>query len=265
MSSFASRLVVSAAGLPLVLGAAWLGGWTLLALLAIAAFVALHELYTVGRQFRPLTLAGYGGTLAVMLGVQLGGMPWLLGGLLSTLPLAFVFVVFATTRQSATVSVSFTVLGPAWVGVGLAHAALLRDIPGEGRLVIFSVLLTVFAADTAAFLIGRLIGRHKLAPAISPGKSWEGFVAGAVAGVFVTFVAMYRTDFVEIWQSLVLGAAIVVSSAVGDLFESLVKRDLGVKDTGRLLAGHGGVLDRIDSILFAVPTALYTLLALGVI
>src|SRR5581483_7420421 len=103
----------------------------------------------------------------------LGGLPWLLGGVLATLPLAFVLVVFAETRQSATVTVSFTLLGPLWVAVGLGHAVLVRGIPEHGRLAIFTVLLTVFAADTGAYLVGRLVGRHKLAPAISPGKSWE--------------------------------------------------------------------------------------------
>jgi phosphatidate cytidylyltransferase len=263
MSSFVSRLAVTAAGLPIVLGAAWLGGWALLVLLAIASLVALHELYTVARALRPLTLAGYAGAVAALVGVELGGLPWLLGGVLTTLPLAFVLVVFAETRQSATVTVSFTLLGPLWVAVGLGHAVLVRGIPEHGRLAIFTVLLTVFAADTGAYLVGRLVGRHKLAPAISPGKSWEGLLAGAIAGVFVSFVAVYDTGFLTIWESLVLGLVVVVASVLGDLLESLVKRDIGVKDTGRLLAGHGGVLDRIDSLLFALPAAFYTLLALG--
>ena len=263
MSSFVSRLAVAAAGLPIVLGAAWLGGWTLLALLAVASLIALHELYTVGRQLRPLTIAGYGGALAALVGVQLGGLPWMLGGVLVTLPLAFVLVVFAETRQSATVTVSFTVLGPVWVVLGLGHGMLVRGIPEHGRLAIFTVLLTVFAADTGAYLVGRLVGRHKLAPAISPGKSWEGLVAGAVAGVFVSFVAVYDAGFLSIWQSLVLGLVVVVASVLGDLTESLVKRDIGVKDTGSLLGGHGGVLDRVDSLLFALPAAFYVLLAFG--
>ena len=121
----------------------------------------------------------------------------------------------------------------------------------------------MFATDTAAYLLGRLAGRHKLAPAISPGKTWEGFVAGSLAGVFATWVTLYKTGFADGWRSLVLGAAIVLAATVGDLLQSLVKRDLGVKDTGKLLAGHGGVFDRVDSLLVAAPAAFYVLLAFG--
>ena len=136
-------------------------------------------------------------------------------------------------------------------------------IDGHEQLAILTVLITVFVTDTAAYVVGRLVGRHKLAPTISPGKSWEGFVAGVLAGLFACFVALYKADYLEIWESLVLGGVIVLASVVGDLLESAVKRDIGVKDTGRLLAGHGGVLDRIDSLLVAGPAAFYCLLALG--
>jgi phosphatidate cytidylyltransferase len=110
--------------------------------------------------------------------------------------------------------------------------------------------------------VGRAIGRHRLAPAISPGKSWEGFVAGTLVGVAVTFFALYEQDVVSAGESLVLGLAIALAATLGDLFESAVKRDLGVKDSGRLLAGHGGVLDRVDSLLWAGPAAYFMLLAL---
>lgn len=265
MSNALSRVLVAAVGLPIVLGAAWVGGWALLALLAVAALLALHELVTIGRQFRPLTLAAYGGAIGAMLGVELGGLPWMLGGLFLTLPLAFLFLLFAETRQSSTVTVSFTVLGVVWIAVGLAHAVLLREIPEHGREAIFTVLLTVFAADTGAYLIGKAVGRHRLAPAISPGKSWEGLVGGLLAGMFVSFVALYEQGWLAIWESLVLGLVVVAASVVGDLMESLVKRDLGVKDSGALLAGHGGVLDRIDSLLYALPAGFYVLLALDAI
>jgi phosphatidate cytidylyltransferase len=258
-----SRLVVTAAGLPIVLGAAYLGGWTMLVLVAVAALLAQHELYRIGRAFRPLVLAGYGGTVAALIGAELGGIPWLLGGALLALPLAFVFAVFADTRQSITVAIAYTMLGTVWVGVGLGHLVLIRDVPEHAVLAVYAVLLTVFAADTGAYLVGRLVGRHRLAPMISPGKSWEGFVGGTAAGLFTTFVALYEAGYVEIWESLLLGGVVVVASVVGDLLESLVKRDLGIKDTGRLLAGHGGVLDRIDSLLVATPAAFYCLLALN--
>jgi phosphatidate cytidylyltransferase len=125
------------------------------------------------------------------------------------------------------------------------------------------VLITVFVADTAAYLVGRTMGRHKMAPTLSPGKSWEGFFGGVVGGVLAAWIILYRQGFADGWKSLVLGLAIVIAAAIGDLMQSLVKRDVGIKDSGHLLAGHGGVWDRIDSLLVACPTAFYVLAALG--
>ena len=132
------------------------------------------------------------------------------------------------------------------------------------KVALITVLLTVFVSDTMAYGAGRIAGRHRMTPVMSPGKTWEGFVAGAATGVFTSFLALYEEDLFDgTWRALALGAVIVAAGTIGDLFESLVKRDLGTKDTGRLLLGHGGVLDRIDSLLFAAPAAYYTLLALG--
>jgi phosphatidate cytidylyltransferase len=198
-----------------------------------------------------------------LLGARLGGTTWVLAGILSTLPAAlFVFFV-SSARQHVVAGFGVTLLGVAWVGGGLAYVLLLREIADDGRLLLFTTLLAVFADDTAAFFVGRLIGRHRLAPAISPGKSWEGFVAGTIAGVLVTFFALYEQDVITAGESLVLGLAIALAATLGDLFESAIKRDLAVKDSGRLLAGHGGMLDRIDSLLWAGPAAYVTLLALA--
>jgi phosphatidate cytidylyltransferase len=264
MSPFISRLAIVAAGLPIVLGSAYLGGWFLFGLVTVGGLVALHELYRLARPLRPLVLAGYGGAVAAFLGAEVSGPTWMLGGFMLVLVLSFVFAAVSETRQSTTVAVAATVFGAAWVGLGLGHLLLLRELETYGRLALITVLLTVFVTDTFAYVGGRVGGRHKMSPVVSPGKTWEGFVAGAVAGVLTTFIALYEESvFAETWRSLVLGAVIVAASTLGDLFESLVKRDLGTKDTGRVLLGHGGVLDRVDSLLFAAPAAYFTILALG--
>jgi phosphatidate cytidylyltransferase len=262
VSGFLSRLLVVAAGAPLVLGAIWLGGWWLFALVAVASLVGLHEFYAMARPLRPLVLAGYGGAVAALVGAKLGGVEWMLGGFLATLVLAFLLYLIATTRAPATAAVSGTVLGTAWIGFGLGFLLLLRDLPEHGRLAAFAVVIAVWVDDTVAYLIGRAVGRHKFSPAISPAKTWEGFVAGTAAGIFAVFVTLYHEDFLTIPQSIVLGAIVAISAALGDLFESAFKRDLHVKDSGRLLAGHGGVLDRVDAFLFALPAAYFTIAAL---
>jgi phosphatidate cytidylyltransferase len=263
LSPLVSRVVVAVIGLPVVLGIVYLGGWWLFALAAIAAVLALHEYSLMIRSLRPLILAAMAGSLASLVGAQLGGLEWIVAGFLATIPLAFFLHWIASTRQSATVAISSTVLGAAWIGLGLAHLLLLRAVPLNGRLAIFTVLLAIFAGDIAAFFAGRLLGRHRMAPAISPGKTWEGFVAGTAATVFVAFVALYKQDYVSIGDSLILGAVIAVAGPVGDLFESALKRDMQVKDSGRILGGHGGVLDRLDAPLFAAVAAYYVLRAMG--
>ncbi len=152
-------------------------------------------------------------------------------------------------------------MGAVWIGLGLAFLILLRGIP-VGR-----------AADAVHGAARRLGGRHARVrrrpparaaqdgAATSPGKTWEGFVFGTAATIFVTFVALYKQHFLTIRQSIVLGVVLAVAAPLGDLFESLLKRDAGVKDTGTLLGGHGGMLDRLDALLFAAPAAYFTILA----
>jgi phosphatidate cytidylyltransferase len=265
MSNFLSRLLVAAVGLPLVLGMLWLGGWWLFGLVAVAASIGVHEFVTTARPLRPLAPAVYGGVLVALVGAQVGGLVWLLGGFLTTFVLAFALHALASTRAPTTAALGSTVLGSAWIGFGIGFLLLLRQMHTEGRLIAFTVVLTVFAADTVAYLTGRFAGRHRLAPRLSPKKTWEGLVGGALAGIFVSFIALYdsRDHYLSVWQAVILGLVVVTAAVVGDLFESALKRDLEVKDTGSLLGGHGGMLDRIDALLFAAPAAYFLILAFG--
>jgi phosphatidate cytidylyltransferase len=262
MPNWLLRVLVGLAGIPVVLVMLWAGGWWLFAFAAVAAIVSLHEFYGMTRDLRPLVLAGYGGVIAALVGARLGDVEWLLAGFLATFLLAFFLFLVATTRAPATMSISSTILGAAWIGFGLGCILLLRAIPTHGVLAVFTVVIAVWAEDTAAYIVGRLLGRHKFSPALSPAKTWEGFVAGAAAAIFVAFVAMYKQHFLTITESIVLGVVVAVAAALGDLFESALKRDMQVKDSGRLLPGHGGILDRVDALLFAVPAAFFTVVAL---
>jgi phosphatidate cytidylyltransferase len=265
MTNFASRLLVAAAGLPLVLGMLWLGGWWLFTLVAVAAVVGVHEFVTTARPLRPLGAAIYGGVLLALFGAERGGIIWLSAGFLATFVLGFVLHAISGTRAPTTAALASTILGSAWIGLGLGFVLLLREMHDQARLIAFAVVLTVFAADTVAYFTGRLIGRHSLAPRLSPKKTWEGLAGGAAAGVFVSFIALYdkRHEYLSVWQAIVLGFVVVIAAVLGDLFESAMKRDLEVKDTGRLLGGHGGVLDRVDALLFAAPAAYFLVYAYG--
>jgi phosphatidate cytidylyltransferase len=263
MSTFVSRLVVAAAALPVVLGLVYLGGWWMFALVAVGATLALHEFWLLARPLSPLSPAGSVGGLLALVAAKVSGTEWMVGALLCSFPLAFALKGISATRQAATASISATVLGAVWIGGGLAFVLLLRDLPEHGRLAAFTVLIAVWAGDTLAYFGGRLLGRHRMAPTTSPGKTWEGFAFGTAATVFAVFVCLYKQHFLSSGEAVALGAVIAVAAPLGDLFESMLKRDMNVKDTGRLLGGHGGVLDRIDALLFAAPAAYFCILAFG--
>jgi CDP-diglyceride synthetase len=154
MSPLISRLAIVAAGLPIVLGSAYLGCWFLFALVALGGLIALHELYRLARPLRPLVLAGYGGALAAFFGAEISGAEWMLAGFLLTFVLSFVFAAVSETRQSATVAIATTIFGAAWIGLGLGHLLLVRELDTYGRLALITMLLTVFVTDTFAYVGG---------------------------------------------------------------------------------------------------------------
>jgi phosphatidate cytidylyltransferase len=146
--------------------------------------------------------------------------------------------------------IAVTVLGLTWVGV------MLRDLPhGDG--IVISVLVGTFVGDSGAYLGGRMFGMRKLAPGISPNKTFEGLVAGIVTGVAAVWFAGLYEEWLTGVEALILGAAVAVAAPVGDLFESYLKRDARVKDTGRLFGAHGGALDRLDALLFTGVVGFY--------
>jgi phosphatidate cytidylyltransferase len=219
----------------------------------------------MAKELRPLVLAGYVGFVLALLGLQLGGLEWMLGGVVATLFLVFLLYGLSDIRTSATTTFGVTLLGVVWIGAGLGLLLLVRDIETHGFWAVIAILFTVFAGDTVAYFAGRAFGRRRLAPAISPGKTWAGFVAGLVAAMAASFLILYRDrdEFLSIPETLLFGVAVGLAGVFGDLFESAVKRDLGFKDSGRLLGGHGGMLDRLDALLWAGPAAYFVILAVS--
>jgi len=183
--------------------------------------------------------------------------PILFAALVQTL----LWFLFYPNRQTGRTSMSgvWTVIGVLYAGWLLSHLVALRGLD-DGRNWVFFAMFVTFAYDTAAYFTGRSIGRHKLAPSISPGKTWEGTVGGLAGAVLFSLLFTLSTPFVlpiKWGEAMLLGLLVSIFGQVGDLLESLFKRYVGVKDSGTLIRGHGGLLDRMDSIVFAGAVVYY--------
>jgi phosphatidate cytidylyltransferase len=269
VNSLASRVLIAAPLVALAVFAVYAGGWVLVAGGMVVAVIGLHEFYAICRDMRPLIPAGMAGVVLVLVAIHRGGVVWATAPILLTLALAFWLSAVAHVRQRAVVQLAVTLFGVVWIGLGLGLLVAIRDspFPGQwGRALLLAVFLGVWISDTAAYAFGRLFGHRRLAGEISPNKTVEGFAAGLVFGFAAVFFTVYHQPSdvpLSPLHSMVLAAAVTLAAPVGDLFESYLKRDLGVKDTGRVLGGHGGVLDRIDALLFAGAAAYFVALALG--
>jgi phosphatidate cytidylyltransferase len=207
------------------------------------------------------------------------------GTLLVLSPVIFgIPLVFRKDLKTGLAASASSILGVAYLGVSLSLLTALRSAPFERLLVVF-ILFSVWSGDIAAYYVGRAIGRHKLAPIVSPNKSWEGAIASVVASVLIGIIIFHFRDAIErmfpekawgtnlfyavpqpeklpffsVWwvHVVILGMITNIAAQFGDLFESALKRGAGVKDSGTILPGHGGLLDRIDALLFAIPVVWY--------
>lgn len=171
----------------------------------------------------------------------------------------------STTIDAGIRDVALSFFGTAYIGLPLTFLTLIRDLP-DGLLIAFGLVLSVGASDVFAYFAGSLFGRHKLAPKISPKKSWEGLFGGTIGSIGVWWIVGTLTEpAFSAWVAILFGVAITLAGLVGDLFASRIKREAGVKDSGTLLPGHGGMFDRIDSMLTAIPVAFVFLSTVGVL
>jgi phosphatidate cytidylyltransferase len=228
----------------------------------VLGVVALGELYTMMGRVRPVNLAGFL-TLAGMIGAALYGEPrHVMMVLAAAFPVVFYLSFLRPRREHVAWAIAATLFGALWIGLAMVHAILLRELPhGDGLLV--DVLVATFLGDTAAYFGGRAYGRTALAPQISPNKTLEGLLVGIAGGTAAFWFAGLYQDWLTGPHALLIGFLVAITAPVGDLFESMVKRDLEVKDTGRFFGAHGGVLDRLDAVLFTVVVGYYAAVALG--
>jgi phosphatidate cytidylyltransferase len=261
-SDLGARIVVAAPAI--VLGVVFidLGGlpWALF-LIALGG-ACLYELYRLLARWRPVEAVGFAALVGMVLAARYGSQRHVLEIAVAAIPVVFI-ALLGRAQRGATVAIAGTLLGVWWIGVAFAHAELLRELPHGGAITL-DVALGTFLGDTAAYLGGRLFGRRALAPAISPGKTVEGLFCGMLIAVVAVLVTGHIQNIPQLTQgrALLLGVTVAVLGPLGDLFESLVKRDAGTKDTGTLFGAHGGALDRVDAAVFTIVGGYYVWLAM---
>jgi phosphatidate cytidylyltransferase len=278
-SELTRRLLVAAVGVPLAIVLIYLGGWPMAALLALIAALGARELYAIAAQREVAAFTAGGMALAAAFVIIAARMPgaaaaavpfWAL--LISSTLGILAWAIWARGVDGRPLaSAAVTIFGAVLTGGALAYGVFLRHLPPPtavpwlgAALVAYPLALT-WIGDSAAYFVGRALGKRKLIPAVSPGKTVAGAVGGlmaaTLAGALFGGLIFYRALGVPI--GAVAGAAggvlISVAAQIGDLAESLLKREAGVKDSGTLLPGHGGVLDRFDALFFTLPVAYFYL------
>ncbi len=285
-----ARLGVAVLGIPVVLGALVVDGWILGGIMAVVALIGATEFYTMRglsgeRPFGVLGALGAGGAVLIATAaptVAEFAIPTL-GLLLGLYAVSFAAALPLRWPGGSPIgAASTTVSGVLYVGVPLAFVPILRGLPatrGAGApeeilpamgFVLLPLLVT-WANDSAAYFVGNAIGRTKLSPSLSPGKTWEGAIGGLLGSVAaavtcgIWFLDELPVLGVTPGQAALIGLVIGIVAQVGDLVESALKREAGVKDSGRVFPGHGGMLDRVDSLIWTFPFTWLMLEALGVL
>jgi len=263
------RVITAVCGIPVLVVAVWFDGplpW--FSILAAAwGLLAFLEFYRMSGANRSVPLAVFGAVWTVLFVLYPHCTYYLVVPMLLTSAMALSLILLIFFRQK-----EGTFTGWAWMMGGILYVGwLLSYLVGirleAGREWLYLALFATFGSDSAAYFIGRAFGRHKMAPRVSPGKTWEGAIAGVFGGVIITLLFTLDTPLripLGYGQAVLLGALISVFGQAGDLVESLLKRNSGVKESGSLMPGHGGLLDRMDSVVFAgVVVYLYYVIMVG--
>jgi phosphatidate cytidylyltransferase len=264
------RLWVAVILLPIGVAAILAGGWYLTALVAIFMCMAALEYSNLFRTggLQPATILVVAGTFILLIGRNLTGFNsagWMIS-LIILAAMTYHLVMYERGSDSAATDFAVTLAGILYIGWFGAYFISLRNLP-EGKWWILVVLPAVWFADAGAYFIGKRFGKHPLSPRLSPKKTWEGYLGGIVTGVLFTamFSAIWRVgagpaSAITAGRGALVGLVMGIFPTLGDLGESMIKRQMGVKDSGNMLPGHGGAFDRIDSWLWAVVLGYYMII-----
>jgi phosphatidate cytidylyltransferase len=266
MSELTKRILVALFGIPTILVLTFLGGWYFFTLILIISLVAQLEFYAMQKKkdYQPQRINGIIAAILILLGYQTGEWNSIVIGIVIIFMLILAFEMFRH-HENVVINVGITLVGilyiPTFLGT-LIHTKSFVDttfssIQYAGFRYIMIILIAIWICDTFAYSFGMLLGKHKLNEKVSPNKTIEGGVAG-LAGAILTLLIAKGLQVIPInWISaIVIGIMVGIFGQMGDLVESWFKRDAGVKDSSTILPGHGGMLDRFDSLLFLAPSLL---------
>jgi phosphatidate cytidylyltransferase len=261
MSETTARVMVAVPWIVFAIAIVGAGGAVFAAAMIVLAILGLREFFLMAQPEQPIMLPAYAVAAGMVIAAHYGTAFQILLVFAAIFPLTFVFAAVRRSHEAITTSIAFTILGVAWMGIGFSHAVLLRDLPTHGGALLIDVLVATFLGDTAAYGAGRLFGSRKITPRISPNKTLEGAIGGFIGATLGFWFAGLYQDWLAGVDALIMGMCIGAIAPIGDLFASLIKRDLGVKDTGRLFGPHGGLIDRLDAVLFTVVAGYYLAVA----
>ena len=253
----AKRILVAIPWVAFAIAIVVLGGPVFAVAMVGIGLLCLREYFLMTAELRPVQMAAYIAVVAMIAAAYFGTAFNVLLLATASFPLLFFFGARRRPRDGIVVSMGVTVLGAVWIGLPLVHAVLLRELPNHGAALLVDVLVGTFATDTGAYATGRMFGSHRIAPDLSPNKTIEGLIGGFLIGTMAFWFAGLYQDWLSGVDALIIGAAVAAIGPIGDLFASMVKRDLGTKDTGKLFGPHGGVLDRLDAVFFTIVVGYY--------
>jgi phosphatidate cytidylyltransferase len=255
------RILSSLVLIPLIVTAIWLDGLLFTVAVILFSLLGVFEFYRLAQKagWKPFALIGIIFVLLFLIDAYYFEDARTTGLLISGIIIfPLIQALFCREIENAFINWLWTVGGVFYVGWTMSHFILLRELE-SGLNWVLLVVLTTMATDTFAFIAGRAFGRHRLIPSISPGKTWEGSVGGIIGAVIAIVLIAYFTglDSFGYGWLIGLGCLIGIVAQLGDLSESLLKRNVNAKDASKLIPGHGGVLDRLDSLIFAVVLTYY--------
>ncbi|MCX7929736.1 MAG: phosphatidate cytidylyltransferase [Chlorobi bacterium] len=267
MSNLAVRVLVALVGIPALVAIVLAGGWWLAGFVAISSGLGAGELYRMvqGKGIRPHTMLGIATATVIPLLVA-AGYEHAVAPLVAALCILAMIGQLRRGTDGAISAIATTLLGAIYPAMLLASIVALRQWQAssttDGAWLVLLTMSGIWMCDTAAYFVGRRFGQCLLAPRISPKKTWEGAIAGAFAGIaWCAVIAPLLLPWGSVWLGIGIGIVVGTVGQLGDLAESLLKRDAGIKDSSAIIPGHGGVLDRFDSLIATAP-AVYGLLVI---